>query len=75
LRSSYKRLNMWEKHMDTLKRKMELLRIKETIDKALWEYYSEKGIDVPNWRMERDPQWWKDYLRELSGDHEENDDW
>lgn len=61
--------------MDTLKRKMELLRIKETIDKALWEYYSEKGIDVPNWRMERDPQWWKDYLRELSGDHEENDDW
>jgi hypothetical protein len=66
---------MWEKHMDTLKRKMELLRIKETIDKALWEYYSEKGIDVPNWRMERDPQWWKDYLRELSGDHEENDDW
>lgn len=61
--------------MDTLKRKMELLRIKETIDKTLWEYYSEKGIDVPNWRMERDPQWWKDYLRELSGDHEENDDW
>jgi len=66
---------MWEKHMNTLKKKMELLRIKETIESALFEYYSNKGMDVPNWHMDKDPQWWKDYLRELSGDHEENDDW
>lgn len=61
--------------MQTLTKRMKLIEISQTIDQALFEYYSEKGMDVPNWRRPKDPEWWTNYLRELSGDHEENDDW
>jgi len=47
------------------KRSME---IAQTIDKAIEEYYSEKGQPVPNWKQKRDPQWWVDYLNELGID-------
>lgn len=56
-------------------KKKRILETKEIIEQALFEYYFEKGQDVPNWRMQKDPDWWTNYLRELSGDHEENDDW
>ena len=61
--------------MQTLTKRMKLIEISQTIDQALFEYYSEKGMDVPNWRRQKDPEWWTNYLRELSGDYEENDDW
>ena len=61
--------------MQTLTKRMKLIEISQTIDRTLFEYYSEKGMDVPNWKREKDPQWWTNYLRELSGDYEENDDW
>ena len=61
--------------MQTLTKRMKLIEVAQTIDQALFEYYSEKGMDVPNWRRQKDPEWWTNYLRELSGDHEENDDW
>ena len=61
--------------METLMKKKRILETKEIIEQALFEYYFEKGQDVPNWRMQKDPDWWTNYLRELSGDHEENDDW
>ena len=61
--------------MQTLTKRMKLIEISQTIDQALFEYYSEKGMDVPNWRRQKDPNWWTNYLRELSGDYEENDDW
>jgi len=35
----------------------------------------EQGKPVPNWKMQKDPQWWTDYLSELSGDYDGNDDW
>jgi len=44
------------------------MEIAQTIDDALFEYYSEKGMEVPKWRMQKDPQWWIDYLRELGID-------
>jgi len=44
------------------KRSMEVAQI---IDSALFEYYSEKGLPVPNWRQNKDPQWWIDYLQNL----------
>jgi len=34
----------------------------------LFEYYSEKGLPVPQWRREKNPQWWIDYLQELNID-------
>lgn len=35
------------------------------IDRTLFEYYSERGMDVPKWKMKKDPDWWIDYLKEL----------
>ena len=66
---------MWRMRMQTLTKRMKLIEISQTIDQALFEYYSEKGMDVPNWKRQKDPEWWTNYLRELSGDYEENDDW
>jgi len=54
---------------------MRTIEISQKIDRALFEWYSERGKEVPNWKREKDPQWWTNYLRELSGDYEENDDW
>ena len=44
------------------------MEVKQTIDDALWEYYSEKGLEVPNWRRNKDPQWWTEYLLDLGLD-------
>jgi len=46
------------------------MEVKQTIDDALFEYYSEKGMEVPRWRMQKNPQWWIDYLKELNTDQE-----
>ena len=47
------------------KRNMEIAQI---IDDSLYEYYSEKGLPVPNWKTKKDPQWWIEYLEELGLD-------
>jgi len=44
------------------------MEIAQTIDDALFEYYSEKGMEVPQWKVTKDPQWWTDYLIELGLD-------
>ena len=54
--------------MEMLMRRTRNMEVKQIIDKALWEYYFEKGMEVPNWRMKKDPQWWTDYLKELGVD-------
>ena len=44
------------------------MEIAQTIDNALKEYYSERGLPVPQWKTKKDPQWWIDYLKELGID-------
>ena len=44
------------------------MEIAQTIDDALFEWYSERGLEVPNWKRQKDPQWWIDYLKELGLD-------
>ena len=44
------------------------MEIAQIIDDALTEYYSERGLEVPQWKMQRDPRWWTDYLQELNID-------
>ncbi|WLW37745.1 hypothetical protein [Synechococcus phage S-8S55] len=44
------------------------MEIAQTIDDALEEWYSERGLSVPKWRTKRDPQWWIDYLKSLNLD-------
>ena len=54
--------------MRTLMQRKKNMEIAQTIDDALEEYYSEKGLPVPNWKRNKDPQWWTDYLNELGID-------
>jgi hypothetical protein len=56
---------MWKTHMETLMKRMRQTEIAEIIDEAIWKWYFEQGKEVPNWKMQKDPQWWIDYLREL----------
>ena len=59
---------MWQIHMQTLMRRKKNLEVKQTIDEAIEEYYSERGLEVPNWRMRKDPEWWINYLLDLGID-------
>ena len=46
------------------KRKMSI-GISQKIDSILFEWYSERDMKVPNWKMKTDPDWWIEYLEEL----------
>ncbi len=64
--------HIWQTYMQTLTKRTRNMEVKQIIDDALFEYYSEKGMEVPNWRRNKDPQWWIDYLRDLGlGDNNE----
>ena len=56
--------------MRTLMKRKRSMEIAQIIDDAISEYYSEKGLPVPNWKTKKDPQWWIDYLLELGLDPE-----
>jgi len=56
---------MWMTHMQTLTKRMRTIEISTKIDQALYEYYSEKGMEVPVWKRNKDPKWWIDYLDSL----------
>ena len=44
------------------------MEVKQTIDDALFEYYSERGMEVPQWKRNKDPEWWTEYLLDLGLD-------
>lgn len=46
-------------------KRMRNIEISEIIDQALWEWYSERGMEVPNWRGDIDVELWQQYLDEL----------
>ena len=56
---------LWRTHMQTLTQKMRNMEIAQIIDETLFRYYSDKGMEVPQWKTQKDPQWWTDYLKEL----------
>ena len=60
--------HIWQTYMLTLTKRMRNMEVKQIIDDALLEYYSEKGLEVPQWRMRRDPEWWTEYLLSLGLD-------
>jgi len=61
--------SFWLNHMEILMKRMKMFEVSEKIDMAIWEWYSERGLEVPNWKMKKDPQWWTDYLEELKNEH------
>jgi len=58
----------WKIHMKTLMKRKRSMEIVQTIDDALFEWYSERGLEVPDWKMKKDPDWWIEYLRELDNE-------
>tara|TARA_B100001540_G_scaffold231508_1_gene205710 strand:- start:30 stop:248 length:219 start_codon:yes stop_codon:yes gene_type:complete len=56
---------LWRTHMRTLMKRKRNMEIAQIIDDALEEHYSELGLPVPQWKRQKDPQWWIDYLKEL----------
>lgn len=40
----------WQTHMQTLTQRVKRREIAEKIDLALWEWYSERGLEVPDWK-------------------------
>ena len=59
---------MWQMHMQMLTKRKKNMEIAQTIDNALFEWYSERGLEVPQWKQQRNPQWWIDYLDSLGID-------
>ena len=53
--------------MQMLMKRKRNMEIAQTIDEALLEYYSEQGLEVPQWKS-KDPDWWVDYLKSLGID-------
>ena len=48
--------------------KAKILETKEVIEQTIWQYYFERGLPVPRWKMDKNPQWWLDYLAELDNE-------
>jgi len=42
------------------------MEVSQIINDAILEWYSDQGQEVPRWRMQKDPQWWIDYIKELN---------
>jgi hypothetical protein len=62
--------NNWKKssmRMDILQKRIKQLEISEKIDEALYEWYSEQGREVPQWKKQKEA-WWREYLIELGLD-------
>ena len=55
-------------HMKMLMKRKRNMEIAQTIDNALFEWYSERDLEVPQWRQKRDPDWWTEYLITLGID-------
>ncbi len=57
--------HIWKTHMQTLIKRKRSIEISQKIDNIIFEWYSERGMEVPKWKYQKDPQWWVDYLEEL----------
>ena len=44
---------MWQTHMQMLMKRKRSMEIAQTIDNAIYEYYSEKGISVPRGKQKK----------------------
>ena len=56
---------IWQMHMQMLTKKKRNMEIARTIDEVLFRYYSDKGEAVPDWKVNKNPDWWVSYLKNL----------
>lgn len=61
---------MWKMHMKTLTNRMMGIKTGKIVREAISKWYFENGIEEPLWYVDPDPQWWKDYLKELEQENE-----
>jgi hypothetical protein len=59
---------IWQMRMKTLTQRKKQMEIGETIRKAISDWYFENGKPEPDWRIQKDPTWWVDYLKELENE-------
>ena len=52
-------------YMKTLNQRMIGIKNDEIVKKAISDYYFEKGEPEPIWYVNKNPQWWVDYLRDI----------
>jgi hypothetical protein len=55
----------WKIRMEILMKRMKTIEISEKIEDAINQWYFDHGMEVPKWKVQKDPQWWIDYLKEL----------
>jgi len=60
--------HIWQTRMETLMKRTRNMEVKQIIDETLFKYYFDRGLEVPQWRMKRNPDWWISYLNELGID-------
>ena len=53
--------------MDVLQKRINRLKIAETIDAVIENYYTERGFPVPLWKRQK-VTWWEEYLVSLGMD-------
>ena len=58
----------WKMRMQTLMKRKRNLQIAQTIDEAINEWYSLHNLPVPDWKYNRDPEWWIQYLKDMGLD-------
>ena len=59
---------MWSMHMQMLMKRKWNMEIVQTIDEVLFRYYADRGMEVPEWKTQKDPEWWTEYLISLGID-------
>ena len=52
--------------MHILKRRILGMKTNEVVRKAITDYYEERGVPEPNWRIDRNDSWFKLYCKELN---------
>ena len=51
--------------MMILTQRMKTITIGDKVCQAISDWYFENGMPEPNWRVDKDPQWWLEYLNNL----------
>jgi hypothetical protein len=59
---------MWQTHMQTLMKRKRNMEVAQIIDEAINEWYSLHNLPVPDWKIKKDPDWWREYLIDLGLD-------
>ena len=51
--------------MKTLTKRKMSIGMSTKIDNIIFEWYTERGMEVPNWKYKTDPEWWIKYLQDI----------